>query len=86
MKKITQCDRIIEYMKKHGSITQLEAYLDIGCWRLASRISDLKNQGYPIKREMATVNNRYGEKVLIARYSLAEVNTDAANRVQSSGR
>lgn len=86
MKKITQCDRIIEYMKKHGSITQLEAYLDIGCWRLASRISDLKNQGYPIKREMETVKNRYGEKVLIARYSLAEVNTDAANRVQSSGR
>lgn len=72
MKKITQCDRIIEYMKKHGSITQLEAYLDIGCWRLASRISDLKNQGYPIKREMETVKNRYGEKVLIARYSLAE--------------
>ena len=85
MKKITQCDRIVEYMKKYGSITQLEAYLDIGCWRLASRISDLKNQGYPIKREMETVKNRYGEKVLIARYSLAEVNTDAVDGMQSSG-
>lgn len=70
--KVSQCERIIEYMQKHGSITQLEAYLDIGCWRLASRISDLKNRGYAIKREMITVKNRYGEKVPVARYSFVE--------------
>ena len=71
--KTSQCERIVEYMKKHGSITQLEAYLDIGCWRLASRINDLKRRGYAIRREMVAVDNRYGEKVPIARYSLAEV-------------
>lgn len=71
--KTSQCERIVEYMKKHGSITQLEAYLDIGCWRLASRINDLKRRGYAIRREMVSVDNRYGEKVPIARYSLAEV-------------
>ena len=70
--KVSQCEKIVEYMKKHGSITQLDAYLDIGCWRLASRISDLKRKGYSIKREMITVKNRYGEDVQVAKYSLIE--------------
>ena len=70
--KATQCERILEYMNKHGSITQLQAYVDIGCWRLASRISDLRKQGYAIKREMIKVKNRYGESVPVARYSLQD--------------
>lgn len=82
--KISQCDKILEYMKKHSGITQLEAFVDIGCWRLASRINDLKRQGYPIRREMITVKNRDKEDVQIARYSLRE-ESDANNRVQSSG-
>ena len=69
---VSQCDRIIEYMQKHGSITQLEAFIDIGCWRLASRIYDLKEQGYSINRERITVKNRYNEDVPIAKYSLKE--------------
>lgn len=71
--KTSQCDKIIDYMQKHGGITQLDAYLDIGCWRLASRISDLKNRGYAIKREMIKVKNRYGESVPVAKYSLLDV-------------
>lgn len=70
--KSTQCERIIEYMNKYGSITQLQAYVDIGCWRLASRISDLRKKGYAIKREMVTVKNRYEENVQVARYSLED--------------
>ena len=46
--------------------------MDIGCWRLASRISDLRKQGYAIKREMIKVKNRYGESVPVARYSLQD--------------
>ena len=71
--KTSQCERIVEYMQKHGSITQLQAYTDIGCWRLASRISDLKRRGYSIRTETTRVKNRYGESVPIAKYSLAEV-------------
>ena len=73
-RKITQCEKIVEYMKKHGSITQLQAYVDIGCVRLPSRIYDLKRKGYGIHREMISVKNRYGEKVPIAKYSLADEN------------
>lgn len=81
--KISQCEKIVEYMKKHGSITQIEAFVDIGCFRLASRINDLKRQGYAIRREMITVKNRDKEDVQVAKYSLVEVERVADNRVQS---
>ena len=77
--KTTQCEKILEYMQKHNGITQLDAFLDIGCWRLASRICDLKKQGYAIKREMVTVKNRYDEDVQVAKYSLVGVENSADN-------
>lgn len=83
--KTSQCDKIVEYMREYGGITQLQAYMDIGCWRLASRISDLKKRGYAIRREMISVKNRYGENVPVARYSLIEGDSNADNRMQSSG-
>lgn len=66
----TQNDRILDYIAKFGSITQLEALQDLGIMRLASRISDLKSMGYPIISEMETVKNRFGEKCSIKRYRL----------------
>ena len=71
MKK-SQCEKIVEYMHKHGTITPKEAEKYIGCMRLASRICDLKGQGYAIRSERVKVKNRDGEEVPIARYSLAE--------------
>lgn len=71
MSKTTQGDRVLAYMEEWGSITQLDALRDLGVMRLASRISDLKKKGYPIKSEMETVKNRYGEDCKIKRYSLA---------------
>ena len=70
MSKATQAERVLDYMEQFGSITQIEALRDIGCMRLASRISDLKKQGYPITSEIEAVKNRYGENCYIKRYSL----------------
>ena len=67
----TQAQRVLDYIDQFGSITQLEALRDLGVMRLASRISDLKKQGYPIKSDMETVQNRFGENCKIKRYSLA---------------
>ena len=77
--KATQCEKIVEYMQKHGSITQVQAFVDIGCFRLASRISDLKKQGYAIRSEMVKVKNRYDEDVQVAKYSLVGVENSADN-------
>lgn len=70
--KSTQCEKVLEYMKQFGSITQLEALADLGCMRLASRISDLRQQGYPIGRRMKTGKNRYGDDVCFAEYYIEE--------------
>lgn len=68
----TQNQRILNYINENGSITQLQALNDIGVMRLASRISDLRKQGYSIISEVATVTNRYGEKCRIKRYKLVQ--------------
>jgi hypothetical protein len=44
----TQCQMILEWMKSGKSISGLEALNHLKCFRLASRINDLKNQGYEI--------------------------------------
>lgn len=70
--KSTQCEKVLEYMRQFGSITQLEALHDIGCMRLASRITDLRQQGYHIGRRIKTSKNRYGDSVSFAEYYLIE--------------
>lgn len=65
-----QVDRILDYMRRYGSITTLDAMLDLGVLRLASRISELKKDGYTIKRDWVKVKNRFGEECSILRYSL----------------
>lgn len=66
----TQCDRIVRYIEDYGSITTLQAFTDLGCTRLASRIHDLKNRGYSFRIETVKSKNRYGEIVNYNRYSL----------------
>lgn len=68
--KVTQCELILDYMDEFGSITPLEAIRDLGVYRLASRISDLKKKGYPIHSDWETVPNRRGKTTNIKRYSL----------------
>lgn len=72
MSKVTQAHRVLDYLDEKGSITQLEALQELGVMRLASRISDLKKKGYPIRSDVVAVKNRYGESCYIKRYSLLE--------------
>lgn len=66
----TQNERIIKYIEVFGSITQFEAMNVLGVMRLASRISDLKRQGYPITSKTEVVKNHFGEKCRVKRYSM----------------
>ena len=67
---MTQAERVLEHMSKYGSITSLEAIKEYGILRLASRISDLRRNGYQIDSKMDYVVNRYGEKCRIKRYAI----------------
>lgn len=68
----TQAQRVLQYIEDFGSITQFEALQDLGVMRLASRVSELKKNDYPITSKMVAVYNRYGEKCMVKRYSLAK--------------
>lgn len=69
---MTQCDMILRYMQDFGSISQVEAAAEFGCYRLSGRIYDLKQRGIPIDTTMESRKNRYGKKISFARYTLTE--------------
>ena len=69
--KATQTERVLAYMEDNGAITPIEALAELGVMRLASRISDLKRLGVPIAKKMVKRENRYGEPVSFAEYSIA---------------
>lgn len=71
-RKIRQVDRIYKYMQDFGSISSAEAMADLGVYRLASRIHDMRAMGIAIKKETETAKNRYGESTTYARYRLED--------------
>lgn len=56
---MTQCERILDHIDKHGSITDEEAR-ELKIHRLASRIHDLRRRGYNIVSETISGKNEYG--------------------------
>jgi hypothetical protein len=71
-KKITQRDRVLQYIKEFGSITSMQAYSDLGCTQLATRISELKERGYEFSKTRINTKNRYGDKTHYDEYRLVE--------------
>ncbi len=70
--KPKQAERVLNYIREFGGITQFEALRDLGVMRLASRISELRQQGHNITSKYESVKNRCGETSHIKRYSLVE--------------
>lgn len=70
--KITQKDRILQYIREFGSISSWEAYSELGITQLGARIDQLKKEGYQFKTEWESGANRYGEKVDYKRYYLVD--------------
>ena len=64
----TQNKRLLAYLAEHKYITALEAINELGIYRLASRICDLRRIGYEIASEMITVKNRFDEDCRVKRY------------------
>lgn len=63
---MSQNDRILADLKAGHALTALEALQRHQCLRLAARIDELRQRGYPISVERAELEN--GKKV--ARYRL----------------
>ena len=70
--KESQNQQILEYIKKHGSITPLEAVQHIGCLRLSGRIFDLRKSGYRIRTDIERVKTRDNGHAFVAVYRLED--------------
>ena len=66
--KITQKDRILQYIRQYGSISSWEAYKDLGITQLGARIDSLKKEGYEFETEWECSTNRFGDKTEYKRY------------------
>lgn len=60
--------RVFEYMQKFGSITTLQAFVDLGESRLSARIWELREKHINISSETIEVANRFGEKRHVKKY------------------
>ena len=70
--RTNQRNLILEYIKKFGSITSWDAYADLGITQFATRVKELKEQGYKFYTTWESRKNRYGKKVDFKRYFLVE--------------
>lgn len=65
---MTQQERILDYIDRHGSITPMDAFLDLGITKLATRVSELIRGGVRIEKTQKSGKNRFGETVHFMEY------------------
>ena len=68
--KQTQCERIIQYIRDFGSITNRDASFDLGILNFGARMSDLRKKGYHFNVTVEHSKNRYEEICTYNRYTL----------------
>ncbi len=70
MSRLSQCQRMINYMKEHGSITVRQAEVELDINSPNRRLADLREKGYSFNESWKEKKNSYGEKVRYKVYSL----------------
>ena len=68
---MTQPEMVMQYIEEFGSITPLEAFADLGVYRLSACIFVLRKRGNAIETSIEESTNRRGKTVRYARYRLA---------------
>jgi hypothetical protein len=58
---MTQKEKILQHLEKHGSITDLDAYRLYAVRRLGARIWDLRADGFKIRSQNTKGKNRFGQ-------------------------
>lgn len=69
-RRLTQREKILQYMVAYGAITPIDAMREFGCMRLATRIFELKQAGHNITTTIESAKNKFGDTVHYARYTL----------------
>ena len=64
-------EMILDYIDRFGSISPMEAFMDLGITKLATRISEMRKNGYEFSKKMESRKNRYGKTCHYMRYRKA---------------
>lgn len=68
---MTQKQMVLKVLKGDGCITTFDAFMELGCTRLASRISELRlDDKIEIGHEVVVKKNRFGKKTSFFIYYL----------------
>jgi len=65
---MNQKQRVLCYLKEHGSITPLQSWLVLGCYRLSDAVYKLRKDGHAILTQDLTVKNHFNEDCTVAEY------------------
>lgn len=65
---MTQQEMILKYMEDNRRITPQDAFMDLSITKLATRISELRREGYAICDEWVEDKNKFGQPVRYKRY------------------
>ena len=68
---MSQHEMILDYINNFGSISPMEAFTDLGITKLATRISEMRQDGHKFSQRMETRKNRFGKVCHYMRYSKA---------------
>ena len=66
----TQDSRVLEWLLEGKELNPLEAWVNLGTYRLAAVIHRLRQDGYDIETGKKKVKNRYDEECEVANYYL----------------
>lgn len=69
-RRTSQKNRVLQYLKAHGSITSMDAINCFGATRLSAVIFDLRRDGWNIETEFEEGRSRFGDKTRYGRYHL----------------
>jgi hypothetical protein len=67
---MNQQERLISHFKKSKTIDPLRAWTQLGIYRLADCVYQLRKKGFEIKTEQKRVKNKFKETCIVAEYRI----------------
>ena len=69
---MTQLQRLEEYLLTHDNINPLQAWNELGIYRLSAVVFDLRKEGLNIHTGRMKVRNKFGETCEVGLYSIVK--------------
>ncbi len=63
-----QEQRLLDYLKTNFKVSPMDAWIELGIYRLSDVVFKLRNKGYEIETERKSVLNRFDEPCSFAEY------------------